>query len=180
MKKSKKPIIGGILLGLGVVSFGGIANADNKVTLVMGALVLIVVGGLLLYFGIKKNKEIAAMPASAAPPVAPTSSGTVLRDMHSKIAGVTFGNDDGTSRQAYIQKLKPGEELIVRHMPTSDHPEAIGVFTRKNKQIGYLNADLAAEINSRYANNRVKVTVSNITGGGDKNYGCNIHIIIYG
>ena len=177
MKKSKKPIIGGILLGLGVVALGGIASAENKVTLAIGALVLIVVGGLLLYFGIKKNKEIASLPASAAPPA---SSASVLRDMHSKIAGVTFGNDDGTSRQAYIQKLKPGDELIVRHLPTVDHPEAIGVFTRKNKQIGYLNADLATEINSRYANNRVKVTVSNITGGGDKNYGCNIHIVIYG
>ena len=177
MKKSKKPIIGGILLGLGVVALGGIASTENKVTLAIGALVLIVVGGLLLYFGIKKNKEIASLPASAAPPA---SSASVLRDMHSKIAGVTFGNDDGTSRQAYIQKLKPGDELIVRHLPTADHPEAIGVFTRKNKQIGYLNADLATEINSRYANNRVKVTVSNITGGGDKNYGCNIHIVIYG
>ena len=179
MKKSKKPIVGGILLGLGVVALTGVAKTDNKITLVIGAVIMMIVGGILLYLGIKRNKEIAAMPASAAPPVASPKSSAVLRDMHSKIVGVTFGNDDGTSRQAYIKKLKPGEELIVKHMPTSEHPEAIGVFTKKNKQLGYLNADLAAEINDRYANNTIKVTVSDVTGGGDKNYGCNIHIVIY-
>lgn len=103
----------------------------------------------------------------------------IIRDMHSKVVGVTFGNDDGTSRQAYIEKLKPGDELILKPMPTPDYPNAIGVFTVGGKQIGYVKDELAVALVNEYPKNLMQVTVANITGGGDKNYGCNIHIVIY-
>lgn len=104
----------------------------------------------------------------------------VIRDMHSKVVGVTFGNADGTSRQEYIKKLKPGEELIFRPTPTRDYPDTIGVFALKGKQIGVVSAELAAELKNKYPTNFMRVTVAEITGGGGKNYGCNIHIVIYG
>lgn len=104
---------------------------------------------------------------------------TVARDFNTKIVGVTFGNEDGTSRQEYIKKLKTGDDIIFKPMGTAEHPEAIGVFNNKGQQLGYLSAELAAELKEKYPLNPMSVTVSGVTGGGDKTYGCNLHIVIY-
>lgn len=118
----------------------------------------------------KRNK------APAAPAAAPRS---IVRDFNSKVVGVTFGNSDGSSRQEIIKSCKPGDDLIFKPVPTAEYPDAVGVFTKSGKQLGHLNAELAAELKNTYPNNPMSVTVNNITGGGDKTYGCNIHIIIY-
>lgn len=124
----------------------------------------------IVYFIIwlfKRNKK----------PVVPARS--IVRDFNSKVVGVTFGNDDGTSRQEIIKTCNPGDDLILKPVPTMEYPDAIGVFTKSGKQLGHINAELAAELKGDYPNNPMSVTVNNITGGGDKTYGCNIHIIIY-
>lgn len=113
---------------------------------------------------------------TAAPAPAKLS---VLRDFNTKIVGVTFGNDDGSSRQAIIKKSKEGEDIILKPIPTDEYPDAIGVFNKRGEQLGHINAELAAELKNKYPNNPMSVTINNITGGGDKNYGCNLHIIIY-
>ena len=118
----------------------------------------------------KRNKQPAA--ASSAPR-------SVLRDFNTKVVGVTFGNDDGTSRQEIIKACKPGDDIIFKPVPTAEYPDAIGVFNAKGQQLGHLGADLAADLKNKYPNNPMRVTVNEITGGGDKNYGCNLHIIIY-
>lgn len=118
----------------------------------------------------KRNK-------TTAPPAAPSRS--IVRDFNSKVVGVSFGNDDGTSRQEIIKTCKPGDDLILKPVPTTEYPDAIGVFTKQGKQLGHINAELAAELKNDYPNNLMSVTVNNITGGGDKTYGCNIHIVIY-
>lgn len=105
---------------------------------------------------------------------------TVIRDFHTKIVGVTYGNADGSSRQEYIKKLKPGDELVFRPVPTPEYPDAIGVFTLKGEQLGYLGADLAAEFKNKYPTNYMQASVANVTGGNGMNYGCNIHIVVYG
>lgn len=107
------------------------------------------------------------------------TSFTIARDFNTKVVGVTFGNDDGSSRQEYIKKMKSGDDIIFKPMATKEHPEAIGVFDKKGHQLGYLNAELATEIKEKYATNPMSVTVSGVTGGGDKTYGCNLHIVIY-
>lgn len=108
-----------------------------------------------------------------------TTNLSVVRDMNTKVVGVTFGNNDGTSRQEIIKSCNPGDDLILKPVPTTEYPDAIGVFTKSGKQLGHINAELAAELKSDYPNNPMSVTVNNITGGNDKTYGCNIHIIIY-
>lgn len=118
----------------------------------------------------KRNKATTS-------PVA--SSRSVVRDFNSKVVGVTFGNNDGTSRQEIIRTCKPGDKLILKPVPTTKYPDAIGVFTKSGKQLGHINAELATELKNNYPDNHISVTVNNITGGGDKTYGCNIHIIIY-
>lgn len=124
----------------------------------------------IVYFIIwlcNRNKKLAA------------PSRSIVRDFNSKVVGVTFGNDDGTSRQEIIKACNPGDDLILKPVPTTEYPDAIGVFTKSGKQLGHINAELAAELKSDYPNNPMSVTVNKITGGGDKTYGCNIHIIIY-
>ncbi len=117
----------------------------------------------------KRNK-------SATPAPAPRS---IIRDFNTKVVGVTFGNDDGTSRQEIIKSCKPGDDIIFKPVPTEEYPDAIGVFNKRGQQLGHIGAELAAELKEKYANNPMSVTVNNITGGGDKNYGCNLHIVIY-
>lgn len=109
-----------------------------------------------------------------------TASLGVAREMHTKVVGVTFGNDDGTSRQQIISQCKAGQSVVFKPTPTAEFPEAIGVFTENGKQLGNVNAELAHDLINRYFENPMKVTIADITGGKDgKNYGCNIHLIIY-
>ena len=60
MKKSKKPIVGGILLGVGVLCVFGIGASDNKVSLIIGIVGLIVAGTILLIIGIRQNKSLSS------------------------------------------------------------------------------------------------------------------------
>lgn len=116
----------------------------------------------------KKSDAVSVVPSRA-----------VVRDFNTKVVGVTFGNDDGSSRQEIIKACKPGDDIIFKPVPTAEYPDAIGVFNKKGQQLGHLGADLAADLKNNYPNNPMSVTITDITGGGDKNYGCNLHIIIY-
>lgn len=108
------------------------------------------------------------------------SSLKVEREFFTKVVGVTFGNDDGSSRQEIISKCKEGDDVIFRPISMKGHPEAIGVFTAGGKQLGFLDAELATELREKYPMNPMSSTIGNITGGHDgKNYGCNLRIVIY-
>lgn len=60
MKKSKMPLVGAIIGGVGVIGLFGLFQAENKGAMLFGSLILIVVGVLIVFFGIKKNKSITA------------------------------------------------------------------------------------------------------------------------
>lgn len=98
------------------------------------------------------------------------------RDVHTKIAGVSFMNDDGTSRQAIVKSLRPGDRLFLQHAPTPDHPEAIQVITSWGRQAGYLPSGMGKDVLRWFNEYRVYVYVTEITGGTpDKpTRGCNI------
>lgn len=133
----------------------------------------------LIVWLINKYRKPAQGAHSAGKRSIDSSKLTIIRDINTKVVGVTFGNEDGTSRQAIIRTLRPGDGIILRGTPTDEHPEAVSVYDEKMRQIGYLNRDLAIELESNYRDNFMQVTVNNVTGGGDKNYGCNLHIVIY-
>lgn len=124
-----------------------------------------------------RNKQ----PAAGAAPVMHIDINklAVVRDFHTKVVGVTFNNDDGSSRQDIIKNSKIGEDIIFKHLPTEDYPDAIGVFNKKGQQLGHLSQGVAFEIKNEFGYNPMSVTIANITGGGDYNYGCNLHIVIY-
>ena len=125
----------------------------------------------IVYFIIWLCNRNKAQAGAGAPAIRVDKSKlTVIEDFHTKVVGVTFNNDDGTSRQSIIKSCKAGEDIIFKPVPTKEYPDAIGVFNKKGQQLGHLSQGVAAEI---------KNTVSNITGGGDLSYGCNLHIVIY-
>ena len=69
---------------------------------------------------------------------------------YTKIVGVSFDNEDGSSRQAYIKTLYPGEQLLLVDAATEEHPNAIAVYDSKDHQLGFLHDDLADDLRHHY------------------------------
>jgi len=106
---------------------------------------------------------------------------------HSKVAGVTFKNTDGSSRQDYIRAYcKQGMDLILKREPDNPYDNnAVGVWIKSRAlivftsevQIGYLNAEVAEEI-ADYIDNGGTVVgkITEVTGGthGKPTFGVNI------
>lgn len=68
-----------------------------------------------------------------------------------KVAGLTWPNPDGSSRQGIARTLQPQDELLL--VPEPDNPvdpNAVAVFTAAGDQLGYLEARLARELTLRW------------------------------
>lgn len=193
MKKSKKPIIGGILLGVGVLGFMGIATTENKAALIAVCIGFIIAGAILLYLGIKANKRIASTPAAESdktpapvasvpsPAPAPASvkaNGKILDEWDCSVWGTTYTNDNGTNRQSIITKLKVGADLLFKPAPTEEYPDTIGVFTKKGEQIGFIGYKDLNKMRGLYADKKASVTVKNIEKS-ERGLGVTMHIVIY-
>lgn len=79
------------------------------------------------------------------------------RSFHSYVAGVTYNNPDGSSRQAYIRKfVKAGMPAKLKREPNNQHDEnAIAVWVtaklvfgliKEDIQVGYLPAEIAEDL----------------------------------
>lgn len=95
---------------------------------------------------------------------------------NSKLVGVTF-----EGRQAVISTLKGGEKLRTRREPENEYDKnAVAVDVYINKEwlpIGYIAKDKNQEIaKSMDAGEKVKIILSNITGGDGKSFGINIEL----
>lgn len=107
---------------------------------------------------------------------------------HSKVAGVSQRNDSGLSRQTIIREcVKPGMTLVHKREPDNDYDEnAISLWVqlshffnilKSDVQVGYLNENVACDL-APYLDSGgwARITVTAVTGGGDKYYGVNIFI----
>lgn len=65
-------------------------------------------------------------------------------DIH--VAGVTFDNENGTSRQVIIRLCKVGDPLILKHVPVDQDANAVQVLRENGDQVGYLPREIATEI----------------------------------
>jgi hypothetical protein len=75
-----------------------------------------------------------------------------LRHIFTKVAGVSYRNHDGTSRQKIIPRCRAGELLRLEHEPDNPHDiNAIRILRQDGGQIGYLPRELAGEVVSRSA-----------------------------
>jgi hypothetical protein len=106
---------------------------------------------------------------------------------HSRVAGVSFRNADGSSRQGYIRDFcRPGMEIILRREPHNRYDSnAVAVWVKRSVliiftseiQIGYLNAQVAEEI-AEYIDDGGMVVgqITEVTGGtrDKRTFGVNI------
>lgn len=110
---------------------------------------------------------------------------------HSKVAGVSHKNDNGSDRQKIIKAhCKPGMPLILkreRHNRYDRHAISIWIktpsllFFSSEAQIGYIKSDSSEEL-SYYMDKgqRVAATITEITGGeaGRPTRGVNIEVFV--
>ena len=101
---------------------------------------------------------------------------------YTKIAGVSYPNDDGSSRQKIIKNCIIGEALFLEHAPFPGHPEATKVLDEDRQQLGWLKTNVAHEYSILLEEGKkVVARVANLTGGtrDRETIGCNIEIIVY-
>lgn len=103
----------------------------------------------------------------------------LIDDFLTKVKGVTFRNDDGTSRQEILSYCLRGESVYFRQFIYNGKP-AYAVIS-DHGQIGNLSADLAESFDSRYGSDAyISGTISDVTGGENgMYYGCMLHIRVY-
>ena len=103
---------------------------------------------------------------------------------HSKLVGVTFKNEHGIPIQKVLAKLDDevydGKEIILeRNHDLPGHPNAIKAYSLDGDHIGHISSDVAEELAPLIdKGSQVRTFCSNITGGGGKNFGCNIKVYI--
>jgi hypothetical protein len=90
-----------------------------------------------------------------------------LRHTFSKVAGVTFPNDDGTERQDILSRCNPGEQLFLKHDAYSKFSlYATQIFRTNCEQLGHVPEYLAEQICSEIENGyRIICILKDITGG---------------
>lgn len=99
-----------------------------------------------------------------------------MEDFYTKIVGVTFHH-----AQDYIPQLRAGETLrIERELDNPYDVNAIAVYDRYGRQLGYFSRAVAEKLAPRLdmGDVDVRVEVSEVTGGSGYTYGVNIHVTI--
>lgn len=86
----------------------------------------------------------------------------VIDEFSCDVWGTAYTNENGTSRQTYIARLKVGDDLLFHPAPTADYPDTIGVFTKKNEQIGFIGYKDLNKIRGLYLHNKASVSVEKI------------------
>ncbi len=105
-----------------------------------------------------------------------------IKTYHTKVVGVSYENDDGSSRQEYIEYAYNGESLMFSPFEYDGKP-AYAVYLGNGNQIGNLSASLAGDIYDFIESHEKELImygeISEITGGDDgMKYGCNITIYL--
>ncbi len=61
------------------------------------------------------------------------------QSFRTRIAGTSYNNEDGSSRQALLAELSHGDELTLVHEPANTYDRhAVAVFNASGKQLGYV------------------------------------------
>lgn len=111
----------------------------------------------------------------------PTKKKNYPYSIFSKVVGVSFDNDDGSSRQKNIIKyIKEDDELFLKGYKYNGKA-AIAVYAKENQpstQIGNISSDLTIDILELSPSTDIELRVKNVTGGtqGKEYYGVNIEI----
>lgn len=101
--------------------------------------------------------------------------------MITKVVGVSFSNEDGSSRASIIACMTESDKVCLERDPYNQYDaNAVKVCVLKNgekKQIGFLSKDVAADVSSKLRRNvNFKVTIQGVGFWNDKPF-CEIEII---
>ena len=90
-----------------------------------------------------------------------------ISHFHTKVAGVTHENDDGSDRQRIVKRCRIGEELLLEHDSQNRYdPTATRVCRVNGQQIGFLSSELAAQlVEHSERGRRYSAFISDLTGG---------------
>ena len=106
------------------------------------------------------------------------SSHDIIDEINTKVVGVSFDNDDGTSRQDILSRCTVGDQVYFRYYVYRGTP-AYSVTT-DHGQIGNLPAELSHTIDQQYDGCTLYGTITKISGGEDGfYYGCNLQILVF-
>lgn len=103
---------------------------------------------------------------------------------HSKLVGVSFENDEGVPIQKILKDLSKegyeGEEIMLdRETDLEGHPNSIRAYTTDGRNIGHIKSEVSKELAPLIDSGvPVRAFCTEITGGGDKFYGCNIKVYV--
>lgn len=97
-----------------------------------------------------------------------------------KVAGVTFPNSDGSSRQRIIEEdVEIGDEIVLEKEPDNKFDEnAIKILTKNGKQLGYVPKDVAKDLKDEDVN-FIEAEVANKLGGDRVSWGLRINLQIF-
>lgn len=106
------------------------------------------------------------------------------RVFRTKVAGVTYDNPDGSSRQKIIKRCRVGEEAQLVWEPNNPHDaNAVAVRRQSDEQIGYLNRDVAETfVGQSQGGKQFSAEVAELIGGGwlsGKSRGVVLEIAMY-
>lgn len=101
-----------------------------------------------------------------------------------KLVGVTFDNNDGTSRQQFIEDLDAifdmnTKTFLVAKRDTNNpyDDKAVAIYDQKGRQLGYLsrkvNETVAPWMDDGF---ELLVEIVNVTGGDGSHWGLNIWV----
>lgn len=101
---------------------------------------------------------------------------SILNSYDVKVVGVTYENDDGSSRQEILSRTDRCDPLFIDYFEYCGSP-AYSVNNLDGETIGNLPKELSAEIYEKYPDASLDARVVDILGGDDGlKYGCLIHI----
>lgn len=105
--------------------------------------------------------------------------GKLIRTIETRVVGVSYKNDDGSSRQQIISELYEGEDASIEYFEYNGEP-AFAVLDSFGNQIGNLSRDLAADIYRKYNGCYFNTSILRITGDETTKYlGCVVSIEVY-
>lgn len=95
---------------------------------------------------------------------------------HTKIAGVTHRNSDGSYRQQIIRRCQIGEAVRLSPEPWNEYDRnAIAVHRLSGEQLGYLSSELAADLAAQSSQGAsFTASICGLTGGDGESCGVNL------
>ena len=99
---------------------------------------------------------------------------------YTKIVGVTHRNPNGSDRQILIQKCSLLDRLDLDHEQDNPHdPNAVRVLRGTGEQLGYLQAEVAADIVSKSERGyRFEVFITDISGDEQNGQSLGVKLLV--